>query len=66
MGVKGLSKAVIKRVWRDSNFVALPPGTRIGVDAAGWLHEGVPVANASDTFICQSRKCKTPRCTYIV
>ena len=34
MGVKGLSKAVIKRVWRDGALGDLPAGTRIGVDAA--------------------------------
>ena len=39
MGVKGLSKAVIKQVWRDGALGDLPAGTRIGVDAAGWLHK---------------------------
>ena len=39
MGVKGLSKAVIKHVWRDGALGDLPAGTRIGVDAAGWLHK---------------------------
>ena len=39
MGVKGLSKAVIKQVWRDGALGDLPEGTRIGVDAAGWLHK---------------------------
>ena len=45
MGVKGLSKAVIKHVWRDGALGDLPAGTRIGVDAAGWLHKAC-VSNA--------------------
>jgi 5'-3' exonuclease len=46
MGVKGLSKNVIKQVWRDDSLSALPPGTRVGVDTAGWLHKAV-VSNAA-------------------
>ena len=49
MGIKGLSKNVIKQVWRDGRLADLPAGTRIGVDAAGWLHKSV-VSNA--TALC--------------
>ena len=41
MGIKGLSKLVIKQVWRTAKLSDLPAGTRVGVDAAGWLHKGV-------------------------
>ena len=41
MGVKGLSKGVIKQVWRDGTLSGLAPGTRVGVDAAGWIHKAV-------------------------
>ena len=35
MGIKGgLSKNVIKQVWREDSLKNLPAGTRIGVDAA--------------------------------
>ena len=37
MGVKGLSKGVIKLAWRDDALSRLPAGLRVGVDAAGWL-----------------------------
>jgi 5'-3' exonuclease len=47
MGVKGLSKNVIKQVWRDDTLKALPNGTRVGVDVAGWLHKAVQ-GNAAD------------------
>ncbi len=52
MGIQGLSKNVIKQVWRDSSLSALPRGYRIGVDTAGWLHKAV-LGNAAD--ICQKR-----------
>ena len=39
MGIKGLSKGVIKQVWRDSKLSDLAQATRIGVDAAGWIHK---------------------------
>ena len=47
MGIKGLSKGVIKIVWRDAMLRDLPRGTRVGVDAMGWLHKAV-VQNAAD------------------
>ena len=52
MGIKGLSKGVIKQVWRDGRLADLAEGTRIGVDAAGWIHKAV-VSNATD--ICQEK-----------
>ena len=50
MGVKGLSKNVIKVAWRDGRLADLPAGFRVGVDAAGWLHKAV-AANAK--AICE-------------
>ena len=47
MGVKGLSRNVIKQVWRADTLKDLPAGTRVGVDAAGWLHRAVQ-SNAAD------------------
>ena len=47
MGIKGLSEGVIKQVWRDAKLADLPAGTRVGVDAAGWLHKAV-ITNAAD------------------
>jgi hypothetical protein len=47
MGIKGLSKNVIKQVWREDSLKSLPAGTRVGVDVAGWLHKAV-VSNATD------------------
>ena len=50
MGVKGLSKNVIKLAWREGRLADLPRDTRVGVDAMGWIHRAV-VANAKD--ICR-------------
>lgn len=47
MGVKGLSKNVIKPAWREGKLSDLPAGTRVGVDAMGWIHKAV-VLNAED------------------
>ena len=47
MGVKGLSKAVIKQCWREGRLADLPAGTRVGVDAMGWFHKAI-VSNARD------------------
>ena len=41
MGVKGLSKNVIKLAWRSGKLSDLAEGTRIGVDAMGWFHKAV-------------------------
>jgi hypothetical protein len=46
MGIKGLSKNVIKQVWRDGRLQDLHD-VRIGVDTAGWIHKAV-VSNARD------------------
>ena len=53
MGIKGLSKAVIKQAWRDKRLADLPAGTRIGVVGAGWLHKAV-ITNAAD--ICLEKE----------
>ena len=45
MGIKGLSRNVIKLAWREGHLSNLPAGTRVGVDGAGWLHKAC-VANA--------------------
>ena len=45
MGIKGLSRNVIKLAWREGHLSHLPAGTRVGVDGAGWLHKAC-VANA--------------------
>lgn len=47
MGVKGLSRNVIKQVWHADTLQSLPANTRVGVDAAGWLHRAVQ-SNAAD------------------
>jgi hypothetical protein len=47
MGVKGLSKNVIKLAWRSGKLSELAEGTTIGVDAMGWIHKAI-VANAED------------------
>ena len=47
VGIKGLSKGVIKQAWRDGRLDDLAEGTRIDVDVAGWLHRAV-VSNARD------------------
>ena len=52
MGVKGLSKAVIKQAWHERRLADLPAGTRVGIDAMGWLHRAV-VTNARD--ICMEK-----------
>ena len=49
MGIKGLSKAVIKQAWRESRLSDLPTGSIIGVDVAGWLHKAV-VSNARNVW----------------
>lgn len=45
MGIKGLSKGVIKQVWTEQKLDDLPPGTRVGIDAPGLIHRAV-VSNA--------------------
>ena len=52
MRIKGLSKGVIKQIWRDGKLCDLPLGTRVGVDAAGWIHKAC-VHNAVD--LCLER-----------
>ena len=47
MGVKGLSKNVIKPAWREGRLSDLPNGSRVGVDAMGWIHKAV-ISNAED------------------
>ena len=56
MGVKGLSKNVIKQAWHEDSLKALPAGTRVGVDAAGWLHKSV-VSNATDIVLENASSC---------
>ena len=41
MGVKGLSKNVIKPAWRAGKLSDLQAGTTVGVDAMGWIHKAV-------------------------
>ena len=52
MRIKGLSKGEIKQIWRDGKLGDLPTGTRVGVDAAGWIHKAC-VRNAVD--LCLER-----------
>ena len=58
MGVKGLSKNVIKLAWRKGRLADLPRDTRVGVDAMGWIHRAV-VANAKDICLEQSSSLRT-------
>ena len=63
MGVKGLSKAVIKQAWREGRLEDLPADTRVGIDAMGWIHKAV-VSNARD--ICMEQSASTGHHAVIV
>lgn len=38
MGIKGLSKNVIKPAARKGSLKDLPPDAKLGVDTAGWIY----------------------------
>ncbi|KAL1520311.1 hypothetical protein AB1Y20_021902 [Prymnesium parvum] len=49
MGIKGLSKGVIKQVWRERRLQELHQ-VRVGVDAAGWIMKSL-MSNACDVCL---------------